>query len=95
MPYLSATEWNEFEGEVRQGKETRGRTVKEELGTSVINDEEVDHELEDLHGRYVALPLSVAPNISILVGRPNERNVPRTSFHQQFHSSSNLHRGVA
>jgi len=39
--------------------------MEEKLGTSVVDDGEVDYELENLHGRYVALPLSVTPNISI------------------------------
>ena len=46
-----------YEGEVGWGKVNGGRTVDEELSTGVVDDEEVDYELEDLHGRYVALPL--------------------------------------
>jgi len=49
--------------------------VEEELGTSVVDDEEIDYELEDLHGRYVTLPLSMKPNTSVSVSgqRPNEK----------------------
>jgi len=39
--------------------------MEEKLGTSVVDDGEVDYELEDLHGRYVALPLSGTPTISV------------------------------
>jgi hypothetical protein len=55
--------------EVGRGKANGRRTVEEELGTTVVDDEEVDYELEDLHGRYVTLPLSVTANISISVGK--------------------------
>jgi len=79
-----------------RGKETGGRTVEEELGTGVIDDEEVNYELANLHGRYVALPLSSHPPRINIDGRgPNGENVPRTSVHRQFRSSSNLHRAVA
>ena len=77
------------------GKATGGRTVEEEPGTSVVDDDEVDYELEDLHGRYVALPLYHPKHINIGGQGPNERNVPRTSVHQQFRNSSNLHQGIA
>ena len=49
-----------------------GRTVDEELSTGVVDDEEVDYELEDLHGRYVALPLYHPKYVKILVGRGTE-----------------------
>jgi hypothetical protein len=52
-----------------EGNTTGGRTVEEELDTSVVDDEQIDYELEDLHGRYVALPLSIAPYTSISVRR--------------------------
>ena len=77
------------------GKANRGRTVDEELSTSVVDDEEVDYELKDLHGRYVALPLYHPKHVNIDRQGPNERNVPRTSVHRQFRSSSNLHQAIA
>ena len=46
------------------GEETGGRTVEEELGTGVVDNEKVNYELSDLHGRYVALPLPVPPHKS-------------------------------
>ena len=52
----------------------QGRTVDEELGTSIVNDEEIDYELEDLHGRYVALPLYCPKHINIGIGGQGRRN---------------------
>ena len=52
----------------------RGRTVDEELGTSVIDDEEINYELEDLHGRYVALPLYRPKHINIGIGGQGQMN---------------------
>jgi len=91
----NGTDW--VRGEAGWGKATGGRTVDEELGTSVVDDGEVDYELEDLHGRYVALPLYNPKHINIGIGGQglNERNVPKTSVHQQFRSSSNLHQATA
>ena len=51
-------QWIGYEGEGGLGKETTGGcTVDEELSTSIVDIEEVDYKLEDLHGRYVALPV--------------------------------------
>jgi len=59
----------ERSGRLGGGRANGERTMEEKLGTRVVDDGEVDYELEDLHGRYVALPLLVTPNISISMGK--------------------------
>ena len=43
--------------------------VDEELSTSVVDNEEVNYELEGLHGRYVALPLCHPKHVNIISGQ--------------------------
>ena len=75
MPYRSVTERNGLDTRGRSGAGKTGRrTVDEELGTSVVDDEEVDYELEDLHGRYVTLPLYHPKHIKIGIGRQGRMN---------------------
>ena len=61
----NGTERIGYDGVVGWGKVNGGRTVDELLSTDVVDEEEVDYELEDLHGRYVTLPLYHPKNINI------------------------------
>ena len=43
--------------------------MEEELCAGIVDNEQINYELGDLHGCYVALPLSIDPHKSIPVGR--------------------------